>query len=144
MAKQLTLGVISTFLLLLSACGGSPSSTSDSGNQMAAGSGSPAMEMAAMDPKAGFTGMQEVITKTTSAVTAGDVVQAKAEFEQFETYWSKVEDGVKAKAPQTYKTIEEGMDNVEIALKTKPADQTKTLASLTALNKTLESYAATL
>jgi len=95
-----------------------------------------------MDPKAGFAGMKDVVAKTTTAVMAGDFAKAATSFDQFETYWSKVEDGFKAKSADGYKAIEEEMDNVKIGLKS--ADKAKTLAALQTLGKVLTTYAGKL
>ena len=77
---------------------------------------------------AGFTGLTEAISSTKAAVETGDFVKAKTEVAKFESYWSKVEDDVKAKSPAVYDAIETSMKNVETAVDS--SDKTKALAAL--------------
>jgi hypothetical protein len=96
------------------------------------------------DTKAQFTGMQTVITNTTAAVNTGDFAKARETFEGFETYWEKVEDGVKAKSAEAYKAIEDDMDTVSIGLKATNPDKARVLTALQSLSKKLANYASTL
>jgi hypothetical protein len=87
----------------------------------------------------GFTALQNVISKTKTAVEAGKFDQAKTEFGKFEDSWKTVEDGVKAKASKTYDAIEEGMDSVNNGLKSK--NKEASLTALQALSKNVASVA---
>ncbi len=98
-----------------------------------------AMPSAATSPAAipaGSAGLMAVVNNTKTAVAAGDFNQAKANFEQFETVWKPVEDGIKAKAPDAYEKIESSMDQVNGALKA--SDKGKGLAALQSLSDTIE------
>lgn len=88
--------------------------------------------------KEGFEGMVSVVANTKAAVDKGDFAAAKTEFAAFEGHWSKVEDGVKTKSADTYKAIEDSMDNVSIALKS--GDKAKALTALQTLGKDLAGY----
>jgi soluble cytochrome b562 len=77
---------------------------------------------------AGFTGLTGAISATKAAVETGDFAKAKTEMARFESYWSKVEDDVKAKSPAIYDAIETSMKNVEKAVNS--SDKTKALDAL--------------
>jgi hypothetical protein len=93
----------------------------------------PASEKPASD---GFAALTDVVTKTKTAVTAGNFEKGKTEFAKFEDSWKTVEDGVKAKDGGTsYGTIEKAMDKVDGGLKAK--DAAATLAGLKVLSESL-------
>ncbi len=89
----------------------------------------------------GFDGLNTVITNTKTAVEAGDFAKAKTEFDQFETYWSQVEDGVKAKSGDTYDAIEKNMDEIGGELKASAPNKDKVLASLQSIQTNVTSAA---
>ena len=80
-----------------------------------------------------------VVSKTKAAVQAGDFAKAKAEFGKFENAWNKVEDGIKAKYPKTYKDVEETTDKVMAELKKSKPSKDTVLAQLNSLEKTINS-----
>ncbi|OYD90884.1 DUF4363 domain-containing protein [Nostoc sp. 'Peltigera membranacea cyanobiont' 210A] len=88
-----------------------------------------------------FQGLQGVVTNTKVAVEAGDFTKAKGEFDKFEDFWSKVEDGVKAKSPTTYKEIEDKADEIEAGLKASAPNKPKLSTALGVLNKDVTSVA---
>ncbi|HEY9642286.1 MAG TPA: hypothetical protein V6C57_17495 [Coleofasciculaceae cyanobacterium] len=91
-------------------------------------------------PKSGeFGEMATVVSNTTAAVNAGDFAKAQTEIDKFESPWSKVEDGVKAKSSDTYNAIEESVDNIKSALK--GADKAKALAALKSLGESVNTAA---
>lgn len=81
------------------------------------------------------SGLQQVVASTRTAVEAGDFNKAKTEFDQFETAWKPIEDGIKAKSPQGYDAIEANMDKVGNALNS--SDKTQALASLQSLEQAI-------
>lgn len=87
----------------------------------------------------GYPALQDVITKTKTAVEAKDFAKTKTEFEKFEPSWKNVEDALKSKSPETYNAIEEGMDGVEQGIKSK--DQAKVLTALESLKTSVTSAA---
>ncbi|BCL34688.1 DUF4363 domain-containing protein [Nostoc sp. MS1] len=91
--------------------------------------------------KTDFSGLEGVVNNTQTAVKANNFTKAKDEFGKFEGYWSKVEDGVKAKSPDTYKKIEDSADEINGGLKASKPDKAKVLASLQSLNKDILSVA---
>ena len=87
----------------------------------------------------GYAALQDVITKTKTAVEAKDFAKTKTEFEKFEPSWKTVEDALKSKSPETYNAIEEGLDSVDQAVKSK--DQAKVLTALESLKTNITSAA---
>ncbi|WP_016953149.1 DUF4363 family protein [Anabaena sp. PCC 7108] len=80
----------------------------------------------------GFDSLSSVVSKTKAAVEAGKFDTAQQEFDKFEDYWSKVEDGVKTKSSKTYNAIEDTVTQVKGDLKAK--DKAKALKQLQILN----------
>jgi hypothetical protein len=85
----------------------------------------------AMAAVAGVAGMKSVVADTKAAIAAGDFTKATAAFGKFEGAWKTVEDGVKTKSPKVYAAVEDGMDAIGAALKSK--DKVKATGALTAL-----------
>jgi len=84
---------------------------------------------------AGNTGLLAVVSKTKTAVKAGNFVQAKKEFDKFEDAWKEVEDGIKAKSRNNYEAVEKSMDEISGELKAAKPQKDKLLASLQSLEK---------
>jgi hypothetical protein len=100
----------------------------------------PKPSAAAEPTSAGFASLNTVVSKTRTAVTAGDFEQGKTEFGKFEDSWKTVEDGVRAKAGGTYYgAIEKAAGTVNTGLKGK--DAAATLAGLKTLNENLATAA---
>jgi septal ring factor EnvC (AmiA/AmiB activator) len=86
---------------------------------------------------AGNDGLLTVVSKTKTAVTSSDFVQAKKEFDKFEDVWKEVEDGIKAKSRDNYDAVEKSMDEISGELKAAKPQKDKLLASLQSLEKTI-------
>ncbi|MFN7412634.1 MAG: DUF4363 domain-containing protein [Dolichospermum sp.] len=82
-------------------------------------------------------GLLAVVSKTKTAVKAGNFVQAKKEFDKFEDAWKEVEDGIKAKSRNNYEAVEKSMDEISGELKAAKPQKDKLLASLQLLEKTI-------
>lgn len=82
-------------------------------------------------------GLLAVVAKTKTAVTSGDFVQAKKEFDQFEDVWKDVEDGIKAKSRDNYEAIEKNMDEISGELKAAKPQKEKLLTALQSLETTI-------
>ncbi len=82
-------------------------------------------------------GLVAVVSKTKTAVKAGNFVQAKKEFDKFEDAWKEVEDGIKAKSRNNYDAVEKSMDEISGELKAAKPQKDKLLASLQSLEKTI-------
>ncbi|MTJ46784.1 DUF4363 domain-containing protein [Dolichospermum sp. UHCC 0259] len=82
-------------------------------------------------------GLLAVVSKTKTAVTSGNFVQAKKEFDKFEDVWKDVEDGIKAKSRDNYDAVEKSMDEISDELKATKPQKDKLLASLKSLEKTI-------
>lgn len=85
----------------------------------------------------GNDGLLAVVSKTKTAVTSGDFVQAKKEFDKFEDVWKEVEDGIKAKSRDNYEAIEKSMDDISGELKASKPKKDKLLTELQSLEKTI-------
>ncbi|MEI6441731.1 MAG: DUF4363 domain-containing protein [Nostocales cyanobacterium ELA583] len=93
--------------------------------------------VATSNSTAGNKGLLAVVSKTKTAVTSGNFVQAKKEFNKFENAWKEVEDGIKAKSRDNYEAIEKSMDEISGELKASKPQKDKLLASLQSLTKTI-------
>jgi hypothetical protein len=123
--------LVGTAILGLAGCGEPKASTPEAPVAQASGAAG----------ASGFTALQGVTGKTAAAVKSDKFDQAKTEFEQFETSWKTVEDGVKTKSSDTYKQIEEGLDTVNGEFKNKQPDKTKVIAALQSLSKEITAAA---
>ncbi|MEG5059324.1 hypothetical protein QUB60_15480 [Microcoleus sp. A2-C5] len=88
---------------------------------------------------ASYPELMSVVTNTKAAVDTGDFVKAKTEFDKFETSWKKVEDGIKAKEPKSYDTVEETTEKVTNELKKAKPSKDLVLVELQSLEKTIAS-----
>ncbi|MBD2664405.1 hypothetical protein B6N60_00876 [Richelia sinica FACHB-800] len=88
-------------------------------------------------PKTNFDALLGVVNSTTTDVNAGNFTKAKAEFDKFEDFWSKVEDGVKDKSPDAYKKIEDNADEIKAGLKAAKPNKEKLSTALKSLNQNL-------
>ncbi|MDZ8261376.1 DUF4363 domain-containing protein [Nostoc sp. ChiQUE01b] len=85
----------------------------------------------------GNSSLLTIVSKTKAAVTSGNFVEAKKEFDKFEDAWKEVEDGIKVKSPKSYETIETNMDQVTGELKASKPQKDKLLTTLQSLEKTI-------
>jgi hypothetical protein len=85
-----------------------------------------------------FVELKQVVAQTRTAVESKNFDQAKQQFSEFETYWAKVEDGVKAKSKSNYKAIEEATDNINNGLRAKQPNEKQILADLESLSEVLK------
>ncbi|MTJ13525.1 DUF4363 domain-containing protein [Anabaena sp. UHCC 0187] len=86
---------------------------------------------------AGNDGLLAVVSKTKTAVTSGNFVQAKKEFDKFEDVWKEVEDGIKAKSRDNYDAVEKSMDEISGELKAAKPQKDKLITALQSLEKTI-------
>jgi hypothetical protein len=80
-----------------------------------------------------------IVSSTKTAVEAGNFAKAKTEFENFDKSWKDIEDGVKAKSPDSYKAIEDSIDKVTAELKQSKPAKDKVVTELQALEKSVKS-----
>jgi hypothetical protein len=85
----------------------------------------------------GNNGLIAVLGKTRDAVTSDNFADAKKEFDKFEDVWKEVEDGIKAKSPDNYESIEKSMDEISGELKASTPQKDKLLTALESLEKTI-------
>lgn len=122
---SLARAVLAAFLggVVLASCGGAASPGS-------ARTGSPADQLAAATKE---------VDKAIDAMQAGDAAKAKKEFLEFDEEWDKFEDGIKAKSADSYRKIEDAMDDVEASLvKAATVEKDKALAALKKLRQTID------
>ncbi|HEY9663326.1 MAG TPA: hypothetical protein V6C65_33180, partial [Allocoleopsis sp.] len=86
-----------------------------------------------------FDGLLEVVSNTKADVESGDFAKAQTDFNNFETYWSQVEDGVKTKSSDSYDAIESSMDAISGELSASQPNKDKVLTELQNLEKTVNS-----
>ncbi|MBN3879320.1 MULTISPECIES: DUF4363 domain-containing protein [unclassified Nostoc] len=91
----------------------------------------------------GNSSLLTIVSKTKAAVTSGNFVQAKKEFDKFEDSWKEVEDGIKVKSRNNYETIETNMDQVTEELKASKPQKDKLLTALQSLEKTITTVSKT-
>ncbi len=99
----------------------------------------PVKKAMAFDAKAiaGFKAIQGVVSKTETAVEAGNFADATQDFAGFETNWKTIEDGVMKTSAPFYAAVEKAAKATEAGLKAK--DKPGTIKALKELNNTLQS-----
>lgn len=91
----------------------------------------------AANKSSGFTDLQGVVGATKQAIESGKLDVAKTEFAKFEAAWKTVEDGVKSKAPESYKAIEDGVQSIEMGIGSKQSKEAL-VASLQKLSQNID------
>jgi hypothetical protein len=120
-------------LLALTGCNGAEQASTTSTT-----SASPVSSSASYGGTSSYGTLLTVVSKTKTAVDAGDFTAAKKEFGGFEAAWSKVEDGIKKKSSKSYDAIEESADKVKDLLKeSKPAKE-KLITALQSLETSIK------
>lgn len=71
---------------------------------------------AAADPREDLAGAGSIIGRAREAARAGDLVAVRREYSSYENRWFDIEDGIRADAADTYRTIERAMSDVRRAL----------------------------
>ncbi|AFZ00814.1 hypothetical protein [Calothrix sp. PCC 6303] len=120
-------------LLALTGCNGAEQSPTTSTT-----SASPVSNAASTDGKSSYGSLLAVVSKTKTAVDAGDFPTAKKEFDEFEESWSTVEDGIKAKSSKSYDLIEENADEVNDLLKEPKPVKAKLTTALQSLESNIK------
>lgn len=130
-------------LLALTACSNSQPSATENSPPSSPAAASPENTTAATktNAKDTVTQMKGYLAESIKAVQANDLAKAKAEYKECDENWDKVEDGVKEQSKDSYKAIEEAMDQVKNTLvKPTTPDKDKAIAALESLSKTLETH----
>lgn len=70
-----------------------------------------------------------------AAALAGDLARARASYEAYHEAWEAVEDDVRARSPQLYRSVEDAMREVKVALATEPSDPQRVAAALLELDR---------
>lgn len=80
------------------------------------------------------------VEKALAAAQTGNVSLAQTEFKAFDDAWFNVEDGVRAKSKEAYRTIEERINDVKDVFAKTPVDAQALQNALDALNQTNLAY----
>ncbi len=79
--------------------------------------------------------LASIVSKTKTAIDAGNFEEAKAEISKFDDIWAKAEKGIEAKSPAAYQAISANVSAATGAVNSE--DKPKAQAALTALGKAL-------
>ncbi len=85
--------------------------------------------------------LQTRLDTLTSTLVLKDVKQAKVLVTEFDDAWGKVEDGIKDRSADTYKKVEEKLDNMKaVIVKTDNPDLDKSKQAVKELNDTFAEF----
>jgi hypothetical protein len=80
-----------------------------------------------------------------AAIDKNDIAAARNAWQTFDSSWEQIEDGVKDRSPESYRTIETAMEGVEDALvRTEQPLGSDVKARTAELRKQIEQFANTL
>jgi hypothetical protein len=93
---------------------------------------------------AGLSRLNAYAAAAQAALTQGDVATARAAYSQFDNGWFDIEDGVRARSRDAYRSIEDAMADVDRALRVSTVDTAQVIALLAELQVRVERFIATL
>ena len=102
---------------------------------VAVGSLIPARGVTAAGPQEDLKDANAIVQTALKAARAGDLATAKREYERYENAWFTIEDGIRERSRDAYRTIERYMADVSTALAATPMDGAKVTAALTSLDR---------
>ncbi|SRR5579884_1793354 len=79
-----------------------------------------------------------------NALAQNDVDAARAAYAQFDAGWQAIEDGVRARSRDDYRSIEDAMSDADRALRANPVDTAQASALLGELQNRVNQFVATL
>lgn len=85
------------------------------------------------NPRDDVRTLDQHVAAAITALNAGDIKQAQAEYTAYDQGWKAIEDGVRDQSRESYRAIEGAMGDVRYALKQSPVDTSKALTALQAL-----------
>lgn len=88
----------------------------------------------AAEPEQDLAAANVSVQRALAAARTGDLTAAKQEYDRYENSWFNIEDGIRAKSRESYRTIEKFMTDVSIAFSGNPPDRGGVLNALTALD----------
>lgn len=88
----------------------------------------------AAEPEQDLAAANVTVQRALAAARAGDLTTAKQEYDRYENAWFNIEDGIRAKSRDSYRTIEKFMTDVSVALAASPPDASKVASALAALD----------
>jgi high-affinity iron transporter len=80
------------------------------------------------------------VQRALQAARAGDLSAAKQAYDEYETTWFAIEDGVRASSRDAYAAIEKQMTRVSAAFSTTPPDANQVVEALTALDREQQAF----
>jgi high-affinity iron transporter len=92
----------------------------------------------------GLRALNDFAALAQTALANGDVVAARAAYSQFDDGWEAIEDGVRDRSRDSYRSIEDAMSDADRALRNNPVDATQATALLGELQNRVNQFIATL
>ncbi len=92
----------------------------------------------------GLRALNDYAALAQTALASGDVDAARAAYGQFDAGWEAIEDGVRARSRDSYRSIEDAMSDVDRALRASPVDNGQATALLGELQNRVNQFIATL
>ncbi len=80
------------------------------------------------------------IQSALTAARAGDVVTARSAYQKYDNAWFDIEDGIRTKSKEAYRTIEQKMSEVNTAFAKTPPDAKQVLAALAGLDQEQQAF----
>lgn len=105
-------------------------------------SGSVASAATFEGPNDGLVQVRTHLDAASAALAAGDIATARAEYDEFDEGWDRVEDGVINQSRASYRAIEDAMTAVVVALAPEPLDPAVAAAALDALAQQVDRFLA--
>ena len=131
--------LVPVMLLAVALSAASPAIPATTANAKVVGAQSDAAQLAS-----GLLTLTGYTTASQAALSRGDVVAARAAYGQFDAGWEAIEDGVRARSRDSYRSIEDAMSDVYRALNGAPVDTARATVLLGELQTRVERFIATL
>ncbi|HZR99016.1 MAG TPA: hypothetical protein VFE37_09940 [Chloroflexota bacterium] len=93
---------------------------------------------------AGLQALNDLAAASAAALAAGDPAGARQAYASFDSGWEAIEDGVRERSRDDYRSIEDAMREVDRGLRADPVDAGFVTQWLTELQNRVNSFIATL
>ena|SRR5437763_7733548 len=115
-----------------------------SATTVAAGPAATSAQDASAALAAGLRGLNDFAAASEAALAAGDPIAARESYALFDSGWEAIEDGVRERSRDDYRSIEDAMREVDRALRSDPVDSVLATQWLTELQSRVDKFVATL
>lgn len=92
----------------------------------------------------GLNALNGFAANSQNLLAQGDIAGARAAYNQFDTGWEAIEDGVRDRSRDAYQRIEDAMNDVYTALNANPVDAARATTLLGELQSRVSAFVATL